>query len=321
MIQCWALIDYRPGTANQVLGIARHTGFAVAEKRLQYNKIAAMPNYFKFGNKLRGIDAASRKAIRAPWPDIVISAGRRTAPVAAHIKLYHPDVKLVHLMKPEWSRQIFDMVVMPRHDAPKEDHSVITTLGAPHALTDDLLFAARARMPLNPDLLPRPWTLLCLGGNTSHGAFLIADIHEIVQQLEPFVRQGSLLLTGSRRTTSALERAALDHIKQSYPHIGVQSYFSDQGTENPYHAWLAQADQVITTGDSVSMISEASFMAKPVYVYMPEKAASAKHQHFCEDMVNEGYLRDMRAYDPLWQSSARLDEAARIGRKLKEFMA
>ena len=320
MTQCWALTDYRPGTANQVLGIARHTGFIVTEKKLHYSRLSHLPNFTMIGNGLRALTKTSRQSMVQPWPDVVIAAGRRSAPVSVALKRRNPAMKIVHLMKPEWSLGAFDMVMIPAHDQPPDAENIVTTLGAAHCLTEDTLFAARARHPLNPELLPRPWTLLCLGGSTQAGNFMLSDIEALIRDSAPLLGSGSLLLTGSRRTTNALAHCALDKIKASYPSMKIESYFSDQGTENPYHAWLAQADRIIVTADSVSMISEAAFSGKAVYVFTTEQAASPKHLRFVDAMVQADHIKPLDAYDPLWQSGLRLNEAARLGKMVRELV-
>ena len=70
-------------------------------------------------------------------------------------------------------------------------------------------------------------------------------------------RGGSLLVTPSRRTApealSALTAAV----------VGVPHFVWDGTGENPYYAFLAAADAIVTTEDSVT---EAAVTGKPVYV-------------------------------------------------------
>ncbi len=317
MVQVWALTDHRPGTANQVRGVARHTRFNVAEIELDYNRFAGLPNLFTFGNGLRSLRPASRSAFHTPWPDVVIAAGRRSAPASLWVKSRHPSVKLVHLMHPGMPLQGFDLVALPTHDGLDGRSNMIATLGAPHSLSDEVLFAARARHPLNPDRLPKPWTMLALGGNSPGGTFTLQDGEQLVSQLEPFVQEGSLLITGSRRTPPALMHHVLDRLRASYPTLGVEAWMPEQQDDNPYHAWLAQADRIIVTGDSVSMVSEAAYMSKPVYVFLPANAAGPKHRRFVTDMEEASYIRMLNDWDPLWKGSVRLDEAQKVARIIR----
>jgi hypothetical protein len=43
-------------------------------------------------------------------------------------------------------------------------------------------------------------------------------------------------------------------------------------TDNPYLAYLALADQFVVTGESMSMLTEAAYTAKPLYIFDPGDA-------------------------------------------------
>ena len=71
---------------------------------------------------------------------------------------------------------------------------------------------------------------------------------------------GSLLVTPSRRTR-ADSLAALTAAIKDLPHT-----VWDGTGENPYFAFLALADAIVVTEDSVNMVTEAAGTGKPVYV-------------------------------------------------------
>jgi hypothetical protein len=74
---------------------------------------------------------------------------------------------------------------------------------------------------------------------------------------------GSILLTTSARTGAAATRALWAAIDcAAYCH----RWNSDE-QHNPYFAFLALADTSIVTGDSISMITEASATGKPVLMF------------------------------------------------------
>lgn len=77
------LADNRAGHANQALGVAEALDAPFAALRLRYNRLARLPNAL-LGATARHAAADSRPA--PPWPDLVIAAGRRTAPVARAVK-------------------------------------------------------------------------------------------------------------------------------------------------------------------------------------------------------------------------------------------
>jgi uncharacterized protein len=73
-------------------------------------------------------------------------------------------------------------------------------------------------------------------------------------------RGGSLLVTPSRRTSSEALRALVAPIGS------VPNFVWDGTGESPYYAFLATADAIVTTEDSVNMVTEAAGTGKPLYV-------------------------------------------------------
>ncbi|MGB1877529.1 MAG: ELM1/GtrOC1 family putative glycosyltransferase, partial [Rhodospirillaceae bacterium] len=81
----WALTDDRPGNNAQVLGVAQATDWPIEERAIRYTAWGRLPNLLR-GASLVGLTDDSCTGLVAPWPDVVIAAGRRSAPVARWIK-------------------------------------------------------------------------------------------------------------------------------------------------------------------------------------------------------------------------------------------
>ncbi len=324
-LKIWALTDYRAGTTNQVLGVAENIAredehFEVIEKKLLYNRLGKLPNGLQQFVGLASLHKVSAAHLSAPYPDIVISAGRRAAVIARYIQERNKAVKLVHIMSPELPFKFFDMIIMPQHDFPPNAKNIVTTLGAPHRLNNDILSQAANQNPLGHFSLPKPWTMLCLGGNTSFGRFMLNDNLALAEQLAPLASEGgSLLITSSRRTPAAIMQMAIESIQTKYPNITIKSYSPDGSSDyNPYHSWVAQAERFVITADSVSMISEAAFTTKPIYIFTPNESAGKKHLHFVQAMIAAGHVKHLRDYDANWQRLVNLNEAKRLSYKIRE---
>lgn len=90
------MLDNRIGSRHQAEGIADcldKTRFTITEKTLEYNRWAALPNFIR-GTTLLGLVSESKNTISAPYPDIVLSPTRRTAPIARYIKKSIPKQSL-----------------------------------------------------------------------------------------------------------------------------------------------------------------------------------------------------------------------------------
>ena len=86
----WILADDRTGNVNQLLGIVEALGQPYERKEIRYNKWIGLPNSLQ-GASFIGITKESRAALTAPYPDVVLSAGRRSFPTALAIKNYPKD--------------------------------------------------------------------------------------------------------------------------------------------------------------------------------------------------------------------------------------
>ena len=84
------------------------------------------------------------------------------------------------------------------------------------------------------------------------------------------------MTTTSRRTPTL----ALKKIKELYKNIRIKKVLynpKENMEQNPYNKFLTCADEVIVTGDSVSMLSEACSVGVPVRIYSNKQLCSKKH--------------------------------------------
>ena len=95
--------------------------------------------------------------------------------------------------------------------------------------------------------------------------------------------------------------------------------FWDGAGENPYFGYLALADAIVVTGDSVAMVSEACATGKPVHVYgLP--GGSAKFERFHQDMRDAGCTRPFHGVIEKWTYQPP-DETARVAAEIRRRMA
>jgi mitochondrial fission protein ELM1 len=281
----WVLADDRAGNRSQALGVAARLGRPFTVKEIAYGAWAKLPNVM-LGASLLGVSAATQNTICAPWPDMVIAAGRRTAPVALAIKRRSQGrSKLVQVMNPGLRPGAFDLIARPSHDPELAGTNVLTVVGAPHGLTATLLSEARVRWLPELEALPAPRIALIVGGSTRRRQFTDAMARDLGARASAMAKSagGSLMIAASRRTGLAGEAliAAVD-----CPHRAYR--WGDAG-DNPYQGFLACADAVVVTGDSVSMCSEACGTDVPVQVFQPEGLITEKHARFHRDLFAGGH--------------------------------
>jgi mitochondrial fission protein ELM1 len=285
----WALTDDRAGNAAQALGVAEALDLPFETRKLEYTAAAALPN-FVMGASFGGLTASTRVNLTPPWPDVVIAAGRRSAPVARRIKeLSGRRAFLVQVMHPGEGVEDFDMIAVPRHDQVAPADNIFVVTGAPHRVTAVRLAreAERWRDTFAP--LPKPWIALIVGGSTKRRAFTEAMARELGAKADALAKAagGSLLVTTSRRTGEAAD-ALFAEVK---PPASLYRW-GDPG-DNPYFGYLALADAIIVTGDSVSMCCEACASEGPVYIYAPPRSVGAKHARLHRELFEGGYARPL----------------------------
>src|SRR6202030_2551541 len=117
--------------------------------------------------------------------------------------------------------------------------------------------------------------------------------------------RGSVVLTPSRRTGApgiALLRERL---------AGLPARTLGGTGDNPYYAYLAIADAVLVTADSVSMISEAAATGRPVHI-LGLAGTGGKFARFHEAMRRAGITRPFAGKIETW-SYRPPDDTARAG--------
>ncbi len=317
----WVLCDDRVGHVNQALGVVEALDVPFIPKKVVFNRWGRLPNMLR-GRSLLGVSAEKSTELEPPWPDVVIAAGRRVAPVSAYIKKQNAGRTFcVQLMWPGFPEQDFDFIAVPEHDGVPEGLRVMQTLGAPHRITPTLLEREAMIWQKTLELLPKPYIALLVGGDSGKYAFTPEHAAELGKMASGFAQRlgGSLLVTTSRRTTPEAEAALKDSVSGQYYYHNWQTDHS-----NPYIAFLALSEAVLVTGDSVSMCSESCAAGKAVFIYAPEEATPAKHQRLHQALYDKGYAAPFTAEHLAAFSHGkqerpkRLDTAAAIAAQIKK---
>jgi mitochondrial fission protein ELM1 len=296
----WVLRDPRAGTAAQALGLAERLGMPFREVALEWAPLARLPWPVP---TLLGLK--DRSAFTPPWPRLVISAGRRAAPVA--LWLAARGARSVHAMRPGFGAARFDLLVIGAHDAPRPAPNTLVIQGAMHRVTPEKLAEAATRFP---DLaaLPRPRLGLLLGGPVRAEGMDPAVAARIAA--EAATLGASVMASTSRRTGEAAGRAAASALK-AIPH---RLYPFGSVGANPYLGMLALADLLVVTGDSISMLSEALMTTAPLLIADPG-GLGPRHRALAAGLFAQGLAAPLGS--PLPPPRAPLDETGRVAADIR----
>jgi mitochondrial fission protein ELM1 len=207
------------------------------------------------GPSLRGLKAPLRARIAPPWPDVVLSAGRRNEPVARWIgRASGGRTRVVHVGRPWADPRRYDLVVTsPQYFLEPGRHGNVLTLPLPPVATPR---SAPGTGPL----------LLLLGGDSGSKQVDAGFVLHTLEAAQALARRRhtALRVTTSPRTPLAAEAAAAERSAA----LGAEFHgWHDAGdAPNPYREWLADAGGVVVTADSMSMIAEAAALAVPLWI-------------------------------------------------------
>ncbi|WP_300618255.1 mitochondrial fission ELM1 family protein [Dokdonella sp.] len=309
---CWAISDGAAGNENQCLALARALGFEprVLRVRLRQPWDAFAPRLtIAAASAIRDADGAP---LAPPWPDLAIGCGRRAALVTRSLRGWSGGrCFTVQILDPRIDSRAFDLVIAPQHDG-IAGANVVRSIGALNAVDAGWLAAGRARFA-DLSQLPAPRTAVLVGGSNRaqklDAAYFDALLERLAARRE--ADGGSFLVSLSRRTPAALAA----RLREAFARFPGRFWNGDG--ENPYAGFLAWADAIVVTPDSVNMLSEACATGKPVYTFAP-RPIGGKLAAFHAELAGSGHLRRLDDPRPKAAQPPSLAETSAIADLVRE---
>lgn len=317
-LDVWVVTDGRAGIEAQALGLAE----AVAElaaaritvKRVRWRPwLRRMPTRLIAAPRL-ALDAGS-DPLQPPWPDLWIGNGRAAVPAGIAVRRWSGGrTFVVQLQDPLRPPRLFDLVIPPAHDRLSGDH-VLPILGAPHRMSARRLADARDAFAARLEPLPAPRVALLVGGRSRAFDLPPERARELGAQVRTAVTAagGSVMATFSRRTPPEAEAALREAL------AGAPGWVWDGEGPNPLAGFLAWADHVIVTADSINMVTEAAATGAPVHIAAVE-GRQARKDRFHAALAEAGVARPFTGALDAW-SPAPLRETERAAAAVLRRMA
>lgn len=256
----WVLRGNRLGDNRMIETLAAASGLPWRALPLRYNAFGALKNLRPRGS-LYSLSGPSRALIAPPYPDVVITSGKRAVPVALRVKaLSGGRTRLVHVGRPRAPLDWFDLVLTtPHYGLPPRANVVVGRLP---------FVSPPAPSAIRPDLaaLPRPRIVVVAGGHAPPLVFDASTAAALAAQAIALAKAdgGSVLATTSPRTTFAAAEALRLALQEADVPTRVSLY--GEGP-NEYRAFLAAADRFLVTDDTASMVTEAALTGAPVSLF------------------------------------------------------
>ncbi len=305
-ISCWIIADGKAGNETQCIGVADALGVSADIKHVDPRGISRLlAPYGPTDWRDRFGQAGSEFA--PPWPDLAIACGRLTTPYIRAIRRASGlGTFTVILLDPKTGANTADLFWVPQHDR-RRGANVITTPTSPHRFSPQRLAELRGELPADIAALPTPRLAVLIGGpngDYTYDAEDVGRLRTLLQEISALPL--SLMVTCSRRTPPALASLVEDATSAARHRVAW-----DGGADNPYPYFLAGADAVLVTADSVNMVGEACATGKPVHVFLPS-GGSAKFGRFHDGLraygatraISEGaQVLDTWDYTPLYSAT------------------
>lgn len=303
MPQIWVLTGAKTGDNAQVLRAAGAMGLPFEVKRivLRPEFETAKP---KVEPSLHIMDSEKSDRLEGPWPDLVITIGRRLSLIALWIRQQSGGATRIALFNaPKGRAEDFGLVVVPAYykiaDGPR-----ICRIGLPLIAADEERIAtAREAFADQFSGLPRPLHVLLLGGDMGARKLDPAFARQTLRTMQQsFGRDGAIYVSTSRRTSAAAAAAIEGCLR---PQDRLYRWRAG-ATDNPLHGLFAHGDSFTVTSDSLSMLTEVARLGKPLAIAEPPEALSPLQ-----------WLRNLLPFRPARDLNGAVDYLVRGGHAVK----
>ncbi len=244
----WLLSDGATGNIKQAIALADALGLSYQRIDLSWQ---AWDRWL--APRFKRARFVEFEPIDQTWPDVAIGCGRMGAAALLALKHQSATTKIVQILHPRVAASRFDAVICPQHDQLHGDN-VIQTIGSLHTINAATLSAVANQTEIAS---ASPRRLLLIGAPNTNAPYTLSAFKTLCDHLQS--QPGRLSISVSRRTPEAF--------KQQLGRSGLPFFDpATSATSNPYLPWLASAQQITVTPDSINMISEAIATTAAVYV-------------------------------------------------------
>jgi KDO2-lipid IV(A) lauroyltransferase len=240
------------------------------------------------------------KSLISIKPDIIISCGSSLTPVN-YVLSRESLAKSIVIMRPSiLSTSRFHLVIMPRHDNPPKRKNVAVTEGALNLIneqylkgqTEKLIQTQGHHLPAGRQGLKTQgrYIGLLIGGNTKSFSLSGKIISEVIKQIKSVSERlnADILVTTSRRTSFAIEEIVKEEFSK-YQRCKLLIIANEKNLPQALGGVLGLSEIVISTPESISMISEAVNSKKYVLVFKAQ-GLDKKHRRFLDNFAKSKYI-------------------------------
>ncbi len=259
--------------------------------------------------------------IKNHYADMVISCGAKT--VAANIFLkYENNARTVAIMKPGLGRRKkFNLVILPRHDAPARlDSNMLITEAAPNRITNH---------PSTSLGTGEPRTTSCglgllIGGDAKNFKLTKETVRKVVDGILKTAEEMDLdiFVSTSRRTSGEIDKFLKDRLRGN-KRCKSLIIANEENIEGAVPKIFDMSEVVVVSPESISMISEAASSGRYVVIFRGHHQGArapgrqGKYGRVVENLERQGYINTVEP-DEIYNVIKRLLTEKPIIKKLED---
>ncbi len=224
--------------------------------------------------------------------ELIVSCGRVAAPLCLIYKRIC-QAKIINILDPYFKRGEFNKIIIPNHDKKLKGDNFLYTNGS--LVNSELIKIRKSDLDKFSNLVDtkKKKIVILVGGNTKRTKFKREDLNKFTMYLQMIdLQNNNLYFLFSRRTSNEIKIAIKNNFKTAF--------IWDEKSQNPYWFLLNKADFIIVTEDSISMISEAISLHKPVYIFKLH-ILKEKNRNFTQFLETKKIVKSFSGSLNLWK--------------------
>lgn len=290
----WLVTDGKPGHQNQSEGLVQALASSLS---VEVKRLPVLPFWKTLIGKLFHKNFVL-KLFSAP--DLVIGAGHRTHKTLLLLSWLFGGKSIV-LMKPDLPRFLFDLCLIPEHDAVPASDNVIVTRGVLNRIVP------AEKKNINQGLI-------LIGGPSKHYDWDTSELMKQVDSIVSEMRHIEWIISDSRRTPDETS-SALQLLKNK----NVQFVSIEDVDSEWLPGKLAEANYVWVTRDSVSMVYEALTSGALVGLLAVPEISESRVSRGIKRLLKEDKVLDFSQWSrgrDFPEAAEQFDEAARCAHEV-----
>jgi len=284
-IRAWCVTDGSAGMNSQVRGLAEalkvNYELKTIDLRFPWNilPVGIFPIYPIIFQNLSLINLSNA-------PNILITCGRQSVYFSLYLKRrFGSKIFNIHIQNPRVNPNEFDLVIAPTHDNLKNPNVISTDLAINH-INSEIIESNIELFKNDFSNIDLPICCILVGGKSRNYIFDRKALEDLTAKLKNLQLNNKikLIILSSRRT----DQFIIDHLDNEFG----DSHISWNEDNNPYIALLGLSKFIICTSDSVSMISEAIYSKKSVFIYrLKSSKKNNRIENFINSVLDKGFIK------------------------------